>query len=109
MRNCLYLQQETGEALKKRKKDLTLYKTAIVVDPKGLEIIQKVMQQQNDKSKPKGGTELQLEYLSKYVDKELLDKVQITTSVPEKIPLHPTKPNVLLKHLGSTKYFPLVQ
>ena len=45
--------------------------------------------------KPKGGTELQLEYLSKYVDKELLDKVQITTSVPEKIPLHPTKPNVL--------------
>ena len=44
---------------------------------------------------PKGGTELQLEYLSKYVDKDLLDKVQITTSVPEKIPLHPTKPNVL--------------
>jgi hypothetical protein len=44
---------------------------------------------------PKGGTELQLEYLSKYVDKNLLDKVQITTSVPEKIPLHPTKPNVL--------------
>ena len=39
---------------------------------------------------PRGGTELQLEYLSKYVDKNLLDKVQITTSVPEKIPLHPT-------------------
>jgi hypothetical protein len=38
---------------------------------------------------PRGGTELQLEYLSKYVDKKLLDQVQITTSVPEKIPLHP--------------------
>ena len=44
---------------------------------------------------PRGGTELQLEYLSKYVDKSLLDQVQITTSVPEKIPLHPTKINIL--------------
>ena len=44
---------------------------------------------------PKGGTELQLELLEKYVDKKLLDQVQITTSVPEKIPLHPTKPNIL--------------
>ena len=44
---------------------------------------------------PRGGTELQLEYLSKYVDKKLLDQVQITTSVPEKIPLHPTKLNIL--------------
>ena len=44
---------------------------------------------------PKGGTELQLEYLEKYVDKSLLDQVQITTSVPEKIPLHPTKMNIL--------------
>ena len=44
---------------------------------------------------PRGGTELQLEYLSKYVPKEILDQVQITTSVPEKIPLHPTKINVL--------------
>ena len=44
---------------------------------------------------PRGGTELQLEYLNKYVDKNILDQVQITTSVPEKIPLHPTKLNIL--------------
>jgi glycosyltransferase involved in cell wall biosynthesis len=44
---------------------------------------------------PKGGTELQFDYLEKYVDKKLLDQVQITTSVPEKIPLHPTKINIL--------------
>jgi len=44
---------------------------------------------------PRGGTELQLEYLNKYVDKSILDQVQITTSVPEKIPLHPTKLNIL--------------
>ena len=45
--------------------------------------------------KPKGGTELQYSYLEKYVDKKLLDQIQITTSVPEKIPLHPTKMNIL--------------
>ena len=44
---------------------------------------------------PRGGTELQFEYLKKYVDPKLLDQVQITTSVPEKIPLHPTKMNIL--------------
>ena len=44
---------------------------------------------------PRGGTELQFEYLRKHVDAKLLDQVQITTSVPEKIPLHPTKPNIL--------------
>mgnify|MGYP003128192768 CR=1 FL=1 len=44
---------------------------------------------------PKGGTELQYEYLEQHVDKILLDQVQITTSVPEKIPLHPVKPNIL--------------
>lgn len=44
---------------------------------------------------PKGGTELQFDYLEKYVDKKLLEQVQITTSVPEKIPLHPTKINIL--------------
>ena len=27
---------------------------------------------------PRGGTELQFEYLTKHVDKKLLDKVQIT-------------------------------
>jgi glycosyltransferase involved in cell wall biosynthesis len=44
---------------------------------------------------PRGGTELQLEYLNKYVSKNILDQVQITTSVPEKILLHPTKMNIL--------------
>jgi hypothetical protein len=44
---------------------------------------------------PRGGTELQHEFLIKHVDKELLDQVQICTSVPGKIPLHPTKLNIL--------------
>jgi len=44
---------------------------------------------------PRGGTELQMEFLERYVEKELLDKIQITTSVPEKIPLHPSKVNIL--------------
>ena len=44
---------------------------------------------------PRGGTELQFEYLTKYVDQALLDQVQITTSVPEKIPLHSSKMNIL--------------
>ena len=44
---------------------------------------------------PKGGTELQYDYLTDYVDKSILNQVQITTSVPEKIPLHPTKMNIL--------------
>ena len=44
---------------------------------------------------PRGGTELQFEYLKKYVDPKLLDQVQICTSVPEKIPLHPNKVNIL--------------
>jgi len=44
---------------------------------------------------PKGGTELQLEYLTQYVDLQLLSKVQITTSVPEKIPLSKDKINIL--------------
>jgi hypothetical protein len=33
---------------------------------------------------PIGGTELQYALLLKYVDKDLLNKFQITTSVPEK-------------------------
>jgi len=44
---------------------------------------------------PRGGTELQLEYLKKYVDSNLLDQVSICTSVPEKIPLDLNKPNIL--------------
>ena len=45
--------------------------------------------------KPRGGTELQFEYLRKHVEPSLLNKVEICTSVPEKIPLHPTKLNIL--------------
>ena len=45
--------------------------------------------------KPIGGTELQYKLLYKYVDHKLLDKFQITTSVPEKIALSKDKINVL--------------
>ena len=48
-----------------------------------------------EKNSPKGGTELQLAYLYKYVDNKLLDRVQICTSIPEKIPLSKDKPNIL--------------
>jgi len=44
---------------------------------------------------PKGGTELQFEYLKNHVDLKLLDQVQICTSVPEKIPLSLDKINIL--------------
>jgi glycosyltransferase involved in cell wall biosynthesis len=44
---------------------------------------------------PKGGTELQFEFLRKHVDPKILDQVHICTSVPEKIKLHPTKVNIL--------------
>ena len=44
---------------------------------------------------PAGGTEIQLGYLRKYVDQGVLDSVQITTSIPEKDPLDPIKPNIL--------------
>lgn len=44
---------------------------------------------------PKGGTELQFEFLQKHVDSKILNQVQICTSVPEKISLHPTKVNIL--------------
>ena len=47
---------------------------------------------------PYGGTEIQLEYLHKYVSKELLDKVNITTSIPEKTPLVINKTNILWVH-----------
>ena len=47
---------------------------------------------------PYGGTEIQLEYLHKYVSKDLLNKVQITTSIPEKDKLIVDKPNVLWVH-----------
>ena len=44
---------------------------------------------------PKGGTELQLGFLHQYVDKNLLDQVQICTSVPGKVPIDPNKLNIL--------------
>jgi hypothetical protein len=53
---------------------------------------------------PKGGTELQLSFLNKYVDKSLLDKVQICTSIPGKVPLDPKQSKYTLakKFLRST-------
>ena len=44
---------------------------------------------------PRGATEIQMEMLSKHVDKELLDKFQICTSIPGKVPLNPKKINIL--------------
>ena len=45
--------------------------------------------------KPYGGTEIQFDYLKKHVPISLIDSVQITTSIPEKIPLDPVKSNIL--------------
>jgi glycosyltransferase involved in cell wall biosynthesis len=45
--------------------------------------------------KPRGATEIQHELLEKYVSKDLLDKVQICTSIPGKVPLNPNKINIL--------------
>jgi len=44
---------------------------------------------------PRGGTELQLDYLKRNVDFKLLEEVQICTSVPERVPLHKDKVNIL--------------
>ena len=44
---------------------------------------------------PRGATEIQMEMLNKHVPKELLDQVQICTSIPGKVPLHPNKVNIL--------------
>lgn len=44
---------------------------------------------------PYGGTEIQFDYLIKHASKLFVDSVQITTSIPEKIPLNPLKPNIL--------------
>ena len=44
---------------------------------------------------PRGATEIQHELLGKHVSKELLDKVQICTSIPGKVPLDPNKVNIL--------------
>jgi glycosyltransferase involved in cell wall biosynthesis len=44
---------------------------------------------------PRGATELQMELLHKYVPNELLEKFQICTSIPGKVPLNPNKINLL--------------
>ena len=44
---------------------------------------------------PKGGTELQFEFLRNNVDPSLLDKVQICTSIPGKVPIDRDKVNIL--------------
>ncbi len=56
---------------------------------------------------PKGGTELQLEFLHKYVDKNLLDNFQICTSVPGKVPVDKNKINILWqKNISLHQQFP---
>jgi UDP-glucose:(glucosyl)LPS alpha-1,2-glucosyltransferase len=45
--------------------------------------------------KPRGATEIQMEMLHKHVPKELLDQVQICTSIPGKVPIDPNKLNIL--------------
>ena len=44
---------------------------------------------------PRGATEIQMELLHKHVPKELLDQVQICTSVPGKVPIDSNKVNIL--------------
>ncbi len=44
---------------------------------------------------PRGATEIQHEFLEKYVSKDLLDKFQICTSIPGKVPIDPNKINIL--------------
>ena len=44
---------------------------------------------------PRGATELQHELLEKYVSKDLLDKFQICTSIPGKVPIDLNKINIL--------------
>ena len=45
--------------------------------------------------KPRGATEIQHELLEKYVSKDLLNKFQICTSIPGKVPLDLNKINIL--------------
>jgi len=44
---------------------------------------------------PRGATEIQMEMLSKHVSKNLLDQFQICTSIPGKVPIDPSKINIL--------------
>ena len=45
--------------------------------------------------KPRGATEIQMEMLEKHVPKEILDQVQICTSIPGKVPIDQNKLNIL--------------
>ena len=45
--------------------------------------------------KPLGGTEIQHRFLEHYVDDDLLNKFQICTSIPGKVPLSKDKINIL--------------
>ena len=51
---------------------------------------------------PRGATEIQHELLEKYVSKDLLDKFQICTSIPGKVPLNPNKINILWQKILMT-------
>ena len=44
---------------------------------------------------PRGATEIQMEMLNKHVDKNLLNQFQICTSIPGKVPIDPSKINIL--------------
>jgi len=44
---------------------------------------------------PRGATEIQMEMLNKHVSKDLLDQVQICTSIPGKVPIDTNKVNIL--------------
>ena len=44
---------------------------------------------------PRGATEIQMEMLEKHVSKDLLDQVQICTSIPGKVPIDSNKVNIL--------------
>ena len=44
---------------------------------------------------PKGGTEIQLEELTKRLPKHYWNKISITTSVPEKTQIDPARLNIL--------------
>jgi len=44
---------------------------------------------------PRGATEIQMEMLEKHVSKDLLDQVQICTSIPGKVPIDQNKVNIL--------------
>jgi glycosyltransferase involved in cell wall biosynthesis len=44
---------------------------------------------------PRGGTELQLEFLHKHVEQSLLNQFQICTSIPGKVPIDRNKINIL--------------